>query len=141
MSSSAREWTFLSNHGHVLLALAQDPQARMRDVATAVGITERAVQLIVRDLEDGGLGLDEARLTALAAGAPTARVLDETLRLGASLGLGATPSFVLSPQAYEGGMTLARKRAAIAEARPLLSGVMGGQRFEVVGSPLRAAAS
>ena len=64
-----------------------------------------------------GLGLDEARLTALAAGAPTARVLDETLRLGASLGLAATPSFVLSPQAYEGGMTLARKRAAIAEAR------------------------
>ena len=63
------------------------------------------------------LGLDEARLTELATGAPTTRVLDETLRLGASLGLTATPSFVLSPQAYEGGMTLAQKRAAIAEAR------------------------
>jgi predicted transcriptional regulator len=44
------EWTFLSNHGHVLVSLARDPEARMRDVAEAVGITERAVQQIVSDL-------------------------------------------------------------------------------------------
>lgn len=44
------EWTFLSNHGHVLVCLARDPGARMRDVAEAVGITERAVQQIVGDL-------------------------------------------------------------------------------------------
>jgi len=43
-------WTFLSNHGHVLVCLARDPDIRMRDVAEAVGITERAVQHIVRDL-------------------------------------------------------------------------------------------
>lgn len=43
-------WTFLSNHGHVLVSLARDPDARTRDVAEAVGITERAVQQIVRDL-------------------------------------------------------------------------------------------
>lgn len=43
-------WTFLSNHGHVLVSLARDPDARMRDVADAVGITERAVQQIVREL-------------------------------------------------------------------------------------------
>ena len=47
---SQAQWTFLSNHGHVLVSLAKDPQARMRDVADAVGITERAVQQIVRDL-------------------------------------------------------------------------------------------
>ena len=47
-------WTFLSNHGHVLVALATDPNARMRDVAVSVGITERAVQLIVRDLHQAG---------------------------------------------------------------------------------------
>ncbi len=47
-------WTFLSNHGHVLVALATDPNARMRDVALSVGITERAVQLIVRDLHQAG---------------------------------------------------------------------------------------
>jgi predicted transcriptional regulator len=44
------DWTFLSNHGHVLVCLARDPDARTRDVAAAVGITERAVQHIVRDL-------------------------------------------------------------------------------------------
>lgn len=48
-------WTLFSNHGHVLLFLASDPQARLRDVAEQVGITERAVQKIVRDLQDGGL--------------------------------------------------------------------------------------
>lgn len=50
----SREWTFLSNHGHVLVSLARDQDARMRDVADAVGITERAVQQIVRDLVDEG---------------------------------------------------------------------------------------
>lgn len=50
----SREWTFLSNHGHVLVSLARDPDARMRDVADAVGITERAVQQIVRALVDEG---------------------------------------------------------------------------------------
>ncbi len=48
-------WTLFSNHGHVLVCLARDPEARLRDVATDVGITERAVQKIVRDLQDGGM--------------------------------------------------------------------------------------
>jgi len=48
------EWTFLSNYGHVLVSLARDPDARMRDVAQAVGITERAVQQIVRELVGQG---------------------------------------------------------------------------------------
>lgn len=47
-------WTYLSNHGHVLVSLARDPDARMRDVAEAVGITERAVQQIVHDLVEQG---------------------------------------------------------------------------------------
>lgn len=46
-----------------------------------------------------------------------------------------------SAEAHRASLELPSVRAAIAEARPLLSGVMGGQRFEVVGSPLRAAAS
>lgn len=50
-----RQWTFLSNHGHVLVCIARDPGARLRDVALAVGITERAVQKIVSDLEAGGV--------------------------------------------------------------------------------------
>ena len=46
--------TFLSNHAHVLAAVARKPDVRMRDVADRLGITERAVQRIVRDLEQGG---------------------------------------------------------------------------------------
>ena len=47
-------WTFLTNHAHVLLCLAHDPGARLRDVAELVGVTERAVQRIVADLEGAG---------------------------------------------------------------------------------------
>jgi predicted transcriptional regulator len=50
-ANPARHWTFLSNHAHVLVCLALDPDARLRDVAGEVGITERAVQGIVGDLE------------------------------------------------------------------------------------------
>ena len=48
------EWTFLTNHAIVLLCLAADPNQRLRDVAASVGITERAVQRIVADLEEAG---------------------------------------------------------------------------------------
>ena len=47
-------WTFLTNHAHVLLCLASDSQTRLRDVSEKVGITERAVQSIVADLEQAG---------------------------------------------------------------------------------------
>lgn len=47
-------WTFLTNHSHVLLVLARDPRLRLRDVAAAVGITERATQRIVAELTDTG---------------------------------------------------------------------------------------
>ncbi len=47
-------WTFFSNYGHVLVCLARNREVRLRDVAVEVGITERAVQKIVRDLQDAG---------------------------------------------------------------------------------------
>jgi DNA-binding IclR family transcriptional regulator len=53
--SSGPTWTFLTNHAHVLLCLTQDPAARLRDVAEQVGITERAVQRIVAELEEAGV--------------------------------------------------------------------------------------
>ena len=49
------QWTIFSNHGHVLVCLARDSDARLRDVAADVGITERAVQKIVRDLQHSGM--------------------------------------------------------------------------------------
>ncbi|MEO3793192.1 MarR family transcriptional regulator [Nonomuraea sp. B10E15] len=47
-------WTFLTNHARVLLAIAVDPQVRVRDIAASIGITERAAQSIVSDLEESG---------------------------------------------------------------------------------------
>lgn len=46
------DWTFFTNHAHVLFVLASDPDARLRDVAERVHITERAVQRIVAELAD-----------------------------------------------------------------------------------------
>lgn len=51
----ANRWTFLSNHAHVLICLAKDPEVRLRDIATMIGITERAVMRILADLEEEGL--------------------------------------------------------------------------------------
>lgn len=47
-------WAFFTNHAHVLLCLADDPDLRLRDLAQRIGITERAVQRIVTDLEAVG---------------------------------------------------------------------------------------
>ena len=47
-------WTFFTNHAHVLFVISRDPDIRMRDVAERVGITERAAQRIVAELESEG---------------------------------------------------------------------------------------
>ncbi|HEX6886486.1 MAG TPA: winged helix-turn-helix transcriptional regulator [Candidatus Nanopelagicales bacterium] len=53
-SQPARTWTLLTNHGHVLVHVHRNPDARIRDIAAAVGITERATLNILRDLAEGG---------------------------------------------------------------------------------------
>ena len=53
-ASPSASWTFLTNHAHVLLCLVENPEARMCEVAVRVGITERAVQRIVAELEEAG---------------------------------------------------------------------------------------
>jgi predicted transcriptional regulator len=50
----SRGWTFLTNHAHVLICIATDPDLRLRDVASRVGITERAAQRILHDLIGAG---------------------------------------------------------------------------------------
>ena len=47
-------WTFLTNHAHVLLCIAKNPTLRLRDIAHTVGITERSVNQIVNDLVASG---------------------------------------------------------------------------------------
>lgn len=51
MNSQAERWTLLTSHARVLLTLARDPTARLRDIAAACRITERTVLAIVTDLE------------------------------------------------------------------------------------------
>jgi len=53
-SGTGGGWTFLTNHAHVLLVVRRDPHARLREIADAVGVTQRAVQLILGDLETAG---------------------------------------------------------------------------------------
>jgi DNA-binding Lrp family transcriptional regulator len=47
-------WMLLSNHGHVLLYVDTYPDARLREIAAAIGITERAAHKIITELEAAG---------------------------------------------------------------------------------------
>lgn len=54
MNQNESGWTFLTNHAHVLLCLTKSASMRIRDIANEVGITERAVQHILTDLDRTG---------------------------------------------------------------------------------------
>jgi DNA-binding MarR family transcriptional regulator len=60
-SNRNKPWTFVTSHTQVLLCIAHDPNTRLRDVATKVGITERAAQRIVADLSEAGY-IDRTRI-------------------------------------------------------------------------------
>jgi hypothetical protein len=87
---------FLTNHARALLCLARDPSARMRDVAQQLGITERAVQRIVADLELAGYlrvqRQGRRNLYQVDAGRAPAHPADGAATVGALLELaGALP--------------------------------------------------
>lgn len=69
------DWTFLSNHAHVLVCLDRDPQARLRDIAVDVGVTERTANTIVGDLVEAGV------LTVTKVGRRNQYRIDRTARL------------------------------------------------------------
>jgi DNA-binding MarR family transcriptional regulator len=58
-SSTGSSWDFLTNHAHVLMCVAHDPGIRLRDIAAAVGITERASHRILTELVEEGYVLRE----------------------------------------------------------------------------------
>jgi DNA-binding MarR family transcriptional regulator len=58
-SRARSSWDFLTNHAHVLMCVAHDPGIRLRDIAAAVGITERAAHRILSELVDEGYVLRE----------------------------------------------------------------------------------
>lgn len=53
-SEAENQWTFLSNHAHVLVCIANNPDVRLTQIAEMVGIRERAVHRIIHELEDAG---------------------------------------------------------------------------------------
>lgn len=110
VEASPRQWTFLSNHGHVLVCLARDPEARLRDVALSVGITERAVQKIVSDLEEAGVveRLRDGRRNRyrLHPERPLRHPIEAHRTVGALLGMVLNPLAVKRLVAGEGGDTL-----------------------------------
>lgn len=55
MAETLQTWTFLSNYAHVLVCLADNPDARLRDVAERVGVTERTAFRLIGELEDAGI--------------------------------------------------------------------------------------
>lgn len=82
-------WTFLTNHAHVLLCVAADPDVRLREVAERVGITERATQRIVAELEAAGY-LSHERIGRrnryeVNASLPLRHPLEDHLEIGALL--------------------------------------------------------
>lgn len=90
-------WTFLTNHAHVLLCVAENPNVRLRDAAVLVGITERAAQRIVTELEEAGY-LERQRegrrnVYRLNTAMPLRHPLDQDHRIGELLAAFAkTPS-------------------------------------------------
>ncbi len=54
-SSGDGSWTYLTNHAHVLLAIAAEPDLRLKDIAERVDVTERRAAQIVADLEESGV--------------------------------------------------------------------------------------
>lgn len=83
---NASGWTFLSNHTHVLVCLASDGDQTLREVAARVGVTERAVQRIVAELEQAGVlrrTRDGRRNTySIDANVPLRHPLESHCRIG-----------------------------------------------------------
>ncbi len=106
-------WTFLTNHGHVLLCLAHAPELRLRDVAIQVGVTERAVQRIVADLVEGGY------LTRRRAGRQNEYEIDVDLPLRHPVEAHQTVRTLMT--LVEDGRPVVRRAAARKAPRPARS--------------------
>lgn len=108
------QWTFLSNHSHVLVCLAAGGDQILREVAQKVGITERAVQRIVADLEQAGV-LQRERDPRDARRNRYRINTDVRLRhsLEAHCRIGALLELVTTPSATESVMTVPAATAEV----------------------------
>jgi DNA-binding IclR family transcriptional regulator len=98
---SGGSWTLLTGHGHVLVEISRNPDARIRDISAAAGLTERTVQAIVADLEAAGY------LTRNRAGRRTRYTVnrDSLFRHPAQEGLRIGPFLTLLAEADQNAHT------------------------------------
>jgi DNA-binding transcriptional ArsR family regulator len=84
-------WTFLSNHGRVLLCIAHDPDVRLREIAVDVGITERSAYALVSDLAEAGYVVKERdgrrNRYRIEEDLPLPELTDRELAIGEVLGV------------------------------------------------------
>lgn len=122
-SKSAAGWTFLTNHSHVLVCLMVDPAATLRQVAQRIGVTERAVQKLVRDLEVAGV------LTRQREGRCNRYRLDLDVPLRHALEAHCSIRELLMPVVRSAPARSAKEEASRAAPRTRAAGVPGaGQR-------------
>ena len=100
-NQSGGSWTLLTGHGHVLVEISRNPDARIRDISAAAGLTERTVQAIVADLEAAGY------LTRSRAGRRTRYTVnhDSLFRHPAQEGLRIGPFLTLLAEADQNART------------------------------------
>jgi hypothetical protein len=90
-------WSLLTNHARVLLCIARDPGARLRDIAASLGITERSAHGIVNDLAEAGYVVKQKdgrrNRYQIQAHLPLPEPTSQQLAIGEVLALlaGATP--------------------------------------------------
>ena len=84
-------WSFLTNHGRVLLCIAHDPGVRLRDIAARVGITGRSAYGIVTDLSEAGYVIKQKdgrrNRYQIQAGMPLPEPISQQLAIGEVLAL------------------------------------------------------
>ena len=119
-----RKWTLLTSHGHVLVEIARNPRARVRDISAAIGITERATQAIIADLERAGY-VERVRM-----GRRTHYVLhpDNPFRHSAQDGLLVGPFLeLLTAAAAPRALTPQEAFVAASGLEESIAGVVGGK--------------
>ena len=106
------DWTFFSNYAHVLVCLAENPSARLREVADRVGITERSAQRLITHLDEAGI------LTRVKHGRRNSYYIDTTAHLRHPIEeqstVGELLKIILSPARVR---RLEAKKAAFDEQR------------------------
>ena len=104
MSEPMSDWTFFSNYTHVLVCLADDPHARLRDVAARVGITERTAFRLITELEQAGI------LARVKKGRRNSYVIDTTKHLRHPIESHCTVGELLATILNQGGSKVPKRR-------------------------------